>query len=508
MFCRRCGAEFSQGKFCPKCGAPLAENNNSEEKTVLTGESESTTAVVSEETTAIKAAEETVAESDFYGDETVAAKEFSVGNTVNAVESEGGAQYPYDMTPLDPKAAKKANRKPMSTKKKVLVAISSVLAFIIVLGSVAVGIVAFVPKFKFIAAAYNTLLNTKSFDLNIVLEDYYFRDFEDGDSHYLRDYNGEDWKFESGSCATTTRREIKTSYCFGESDEDTQMYSVTEYSEEMSGSGYGKILDSEDYNDYIRIDSSKFRSSYSVICAGELINGSVSGEGDYAHDGSFSGGNVDAYYEYIKKNNDSYVPLAKNKRINPEYLSNYLEMIMSSGEGVKELSVDEWKKIIYDIFSLALKEGAVEITDTRLEDGMTKYEIKINPYKFDVCRRDYADKNDDYKDYLKSKKTYDGLTEYHNLKKLDRDDYSDSFEFTVGTKGMRFVHFKYEEEDYSGADKSSRLLEINITNINKKKDYSSQHRDIKAIAEEWKENYTYCTTANEFEAYYKKDEIE
>ena len=183
MFCGNCGAEIPEVKFCPKCGAPVAYPKPAEAVT-NNAFADEPTVMAADEATVIASGEPTVIASDeatavAYDDATVAARDFeaTVAAPVYGVGAMAETPSIQPEIPLDPKAAKKAkkaekkaNKKPMTTKKKVLAVIASVLAFVIVLGSVAVGIIAFVPKYKFMLALRNSLLNTKSFEFEATIE--------------------------------------------------------------------------------------------------------------------------------------------------------------------------------------------------------------------------------------------------------------------------------------------------------------------------------------------------
>lgn len=507
MFCGKCGAEAASGKFCIKCGAPLnLPDPVAEEKTTILDEnngfSDEPTVMAADDSTVLVNDDSTAATGDF--DETVAAPVFAA-----QAPAENIVPPAMPILPLDPKAAKKAekaarkaNKKPMSTKKKVLVAISSVLAFIIVLSSVVVGVVAFTPKFKFMLAAYNTF-RMKSFDVTMIMESYEYEEIDEEEGGYLWDYDGKDWKLESGSYSETIRQEQKFSYSFGENDESSDFYSVSEYTRKMTGSVYGKEYGTEDSNAFIDINEDTFSSRYSIECGDEILRGSLSGKDGYANSGSFIGGKKMAFYEYSREKNEDYIPMVENGRMTEEYAINTIKPIIGAHDA-KEFEFGEWAGIVYDLLSLMFKEGAIEIVDTRIEDGMTKYDVRIDPYLFDKCRLDYAAENGDYKSYLKSKITYDGSNEYIELKDMKKNDdkYEESIEFTLGTKGMRLVYFLVEVEE---SNNNSAMIEITITNINKKKDYSSKLSDIKAIADEWKDKYTYCETAADFKAYFEED---
>lgn len=535
MICKRCGAEIPVVKFCPKCGAPVMINMQTDEQKTFAEQptvNNAQTQVNSQDATVVADAEEkteafngydgekTVAARDAYAtvlaggaetndiDATVAARDYDATTAAPYLGYQGEMIPPTEPSNLDPKAAKKAakaakkaNKKPMSTKKKVLVAISSVLAFLIVLGSVAVGVVAFTPKFKFMLAIYNTF-NMKSFDVTMIMETYSYQEAEEDDSIYLWDYNGKDWEIESGSYSTTITQTIRTSYSLGETVEDSQMCTVSEHEERTSGSGLAKEIRTDDYPKHMDFDESSFSTSYNVQYDGELIDGFISGENDYAYSGEFYAGKADAYYEYLSDENDDYKPDVENHHFTDDYALDFIKSITGPSEDTEEFTLKEWSGIVYDLLSLMLKEGAITITDTRIEDGMTKYDVKIDGYLFDKCRLDYAGENADYKSYLKSKENYDGGNEYMELKAIDKNDYDGDLEFTLGTKGMRLVYLLFEEEEFKDNSKNSRMMECKITNINKKVDCSSQFSDIEDIAEDWKDNYTYCETAEDYKKYF------
>lgn len=595
MYCRRCGAQISAVKFCPKCGAPNL-NAQEEEKTLAApvgnayGAQDGYSDAEEENTVLLESfdGEKTVAARDvgYYADDmdaTVAARSFGAGYgdgnneaTVAArdvdatrfagdleataavrdadatcfagdlvdAEDDGVTRFAgnfgatqaagdydageYDATmaapymgyqaetpyyepqkeyvePEMPNKAKK-KKKPMTPLRKFRIAVSAVLIILVVLGSVLVGFVAFTPKVKFMAAVCNTLLNTKSFDLTMVAENYLNEKFDDGEARYVMDCNGNGWDLASGEYTRSFKAEIKLSAAFGKNNTDSVGCLVMDSTEKTTGKGNGKAADSNGAYSEIEIDESKFDTSYIVVAEGEFIKGELEGKNGKAdpNSGDFVSSSSDTFWAYRKTKEENF-EIAKNNRLNLEAVIEFVNSEADSNSS--KLDAKELAKIAYDLITLAFDDGAVKIKNTRIEDGMTKYTVKFDSDKFDECRIKYAKKNEEYKKYLESIMIDEenGINQYELLVQTSEAEERDPSEYVIGTKGMRIVHIKSESKTHSSSSYTSgSIIEINLTNVNKKMDFSSRLSDVKVIAQDWKDKYTYCETAEELEAHMKK----
>lgn len=412
MICKRCDEEFTSGKFCPKCGAPVTEPNGFEEETKLSGEtvfSENTTVAAFENSTAIFEDGTSTAEGELDYDQKVAAPHLK-----NDVTEDSSTET------SDKAATNKSSKKPMSIKKRVLVAVSSILAFLIVLSSAAVAVVAFTPKYKFILALQNTLFNTKSFDFEMK-------------SEYLS---------------------VEGAVEFGETAEDTECYFV---SESTGGSNF------------VTIYASKNES--------EFIIGTVSGNDGVASDGKFAGGKNEVLFEEMSGNEG----VIANKKISEKSLEEAYQELEKMFAKLPNTEInlpeyEELKDILYGIFSKGIKDKAIEIKTTGIENGMTKYDVTVDLGELIESILDFSKENEQLGDFLDSRFFSKNQTFRDMLESASEIDF-EKIEFTLGTKGMRFVHISTDD------------FELNMTNVNEEKDIKDYHNDIVAISEKWEDNY-------------------
>lgn len=406
--------------------------------------------------------------------------------------------------PVAPQKTKK-KKKPMTPLRKFRIAVSTVLIILVLLGSVLVGFVAFTPKFKFMVAVCNTLLNTKSFDLTVVNESYINKELDGSGAHTVTDCNGNRWEFASGEYNTLQKEEFKLSVAFGKKNEDTVGCVITDFTEKTTGTGNAKVAGSKGAYSQVKIDESNFDTSYIVIAEGEFIKGELEGKNGKAdpNSGDFVSCSSDVFWAYNQKQ-DGYFEVAKNNRLN---LKAVIESVNSAEDSNRhKLETKELAKIAYDLVTLAFDDGAVKIKNTRIEDGMTKYTVEYSYDKLDECKIKYAKQNSEYKKYLESiiVDKVNGTNQYEWLVQTSGGEEGEPIEFVIGTKGMRIVHVKNESEIQDGSYVRGSRFEINLTNINKKMDFSSQLSDVKVIAQDWKESYTLCETVEDYEDYITK----
>lgn len=517
MFCKKCGAELSGGKFCPRCGSPIVEQPD------MYGDGETTLLVAGMNN---YQDEPTQLESQL--DRTVAARDFYPQGAPAA----GGYEQPFlnqPAAPLDKKAAKKAEKAakkaakpPKSAGKKFLSAVAIILAVIIVLGSTAAGVIAFTPKFKLLLAVQNTLFNTKSFDFNVELISDGYIDYSemDSDASGYRDYYNE----------AIVAGAVK----FGETTADTEFY--FSYENNYDSEGYESYY-SDDYSYDDDYNYNYFNSVYGACSGGEAIIGYLSGEDDLADEGEFFAGNIKTLAEYGEQNVDKIIKafgadasaartdIKETTSVDIETLISWAKTVISN-EKINENVIEEafnsvfcyvfsnefkadmfeykeCKKYIADFLMNGLNEEAAQITATRIEDGMAKYDIVLDFYEIAVCLRQYIDENEEIRELL------DDIDKdiYRSLKKVSRDDFDDeyrNFDFTLGTKGMRIVHLSKTVEEENDYREYSNDISVNLTNINKASDVNGYYNDIKAIADDWKDNYYYISSEQDIINYYNR----
>lgn len=499
MICKRCGKEFSNGSFCPSCGAPAVEaESQSNDVTGVVSYDEPTVFDASEEATVIDSGKLTetadsdamVAARDF--DATVAAPVLGV-NGVPKAES-------------DKKSAKKANKEPKPLKKKIIAAVAAVLAVVIALGAVAAGVVAFTPKYKLMLALGNTLLDTKSFefDVSCVYESY----FSYGEVGY------------GDTCVDVN---VKGAVAFGKTTPETSLYFQANIFEKYEGideyeDGYYDEYTGE-YITEMQTDAFCNESEgtvYAVSDAGEALAGYVDKddregiflEGDIVKLVEYGENNIDEiirkfgispsefrkdFEEYASIDIETAIEWAKSliskNKVNEDVIEDAFNTILREYLGEFErIDLPEYKeakKLVADFLMNGLSKDAVKITDTRIEDGMTKYDISVNIYEVIRSFVEFAEKNEALEDFLNDIDD-DLLDEIDNIRKSDIPGvWRDDIEFTIGTKNMRIVHMNF---DLNVDADNGMSIEINFTNINKKLEFSGYYSDVESVAANWKDN--------------------
>lgn len=525
MICKRCGAEFSGDSFCPQCGAPAVEaespNNNA---TVVAGYDEPTVLDASEEATVIDSGKLTemsdsdamVAARDF--DATVAAPVLGV-NGVPKAES-------------DKKSAKKANKEPKPLKKKIIAAVAAVLAVVIALGAVAAGVVAFTPKYKLMIALGNTLLDTKSFEFNakIINEHEY--------------HSNGDWVYDDESYNEIN---VDGAIAFGKTTAETsffveaEMFNEDDWYEEQEDYYYDEWT-GEQISSGTSVNSGSANGTvtyYAVSDNGKAIAGYVddyerSYNGDYSEHnfGAFLEGNLVELVDYAEGNVDEIIrkfggqperfrsdfeevtsveletaiewvkTLISKKKINEDVIeaafNGALKGFLDFEARIDLPEYKEAKKLISDFLMNGLSKEAVKITDTRIEDGMTKYDIAIDVYEVIKSFEAFVEENQVLEDLLNDIDR-DLLREIGRIRKSDLPEiFQDDIEFTVGTKNMRIVYFNFEI-DLSDEAVNRFSVEINFTNVNKKLEFGGHFDDVDRVAAEWKENRYYIKDVDDLD---------
>ena len=215
-------------------------------------------------------------------------------------------------------------------------------------------------------------------------------------------------------------------------------------------------------------------------------------------------GNLSQLYDYIKQNPeelfentgmdyDEYVEMMEEEAgITPDKVFGWIDTIVKK-EKVNEDTVEEifdsWvrvmfaeeidedvenipdyktlKKVLVKFLKNGLNDEAVEVLDKYTEDGIKKYDLKINTKEFAKCLYEFVKENKDLKDFLATDAGEDLLDSLERA-----TDYSaDRIKITVGLKSGRLAFIQMGE-------KNSKIT-VEFYDFNKKVDFEAEVADIK-----------------------------
>ncbi len=155
-------------------------------------------------------------------------------------------------------------------------------------------------------------------------------------------------------------------------------------------------------------------------------------------------------------------------------------------------------KLLADFFVNGITEEAFNITKTYNEDGIKKYDVRVDLNELMVCLDNFINEHDEVRDLLDDIDP-DICEEIEYL--ADEGEFDEDFKFTIGTKNGYFCYFESDFfEDYD--------VELKLTNINKPSDVEPYYGEVSDVATEWKETFytveTYEDVENAMNDFYSK----
>lgn len=267
-------------------------------------------------------------------------------------------------------------------------------------------------------------------------------------------------------------------------------------------SGEEKITGAVAWGDNLVKSSFYVKASYD----GEIEMQAASNEGDFAYvvGGYGVEGNLTTFYDNAKQNPedifegsgmsyDSFVEsMEEETGLTPDTVFGWIESIVKS-KNVNEDTVEDifdsflrvmfaeefdedvenipdyktLKKVLVKFLKSGLNEEAVEVLDKYSEDGIKKYDLKINTKEFSKCLYEFVKENKDLKDFWATDVGEEFLDELESATDYD----AERIKVTVGLKSGRLAFMQYGESGYK--------VTVEFTNFNKKADFATEVADIK-----------------------------
>lgn len=470
MFCSKCGSVISEGsKFCSVCGENLQQNSNNnysigEQPTVFAG-----------------------------------SEQAQFNNVPVYQEMPQNSGYAVSAVNSDNKPEKKKKEKKKGPKKVILSIVAVILALVIVAGSGFGIFCAQNPELRLLYAVQKTLLDSKGFNFSFCCL---------SESRYYKD------SFKASGIVD-----------FEENTEKTNIYFSADENWECKGY-YDEEYDSEtdSFVDVYVEPYNSFNSYYGAIYNGTGVIGATEGEDNIAYEGLFFKGTTedlfselerscedspeikDGLKEYADLTVDEVFVMARSliskEKINMDVIKQLfngsLAHFMDEEFGADMLSYTDTVKLIVDFFVNGITEEAFKITKTYREDGIKKYDVRLDLNELMICLDDYIDDHDEVRDLLDDidPEICEGIECL-----ADEEEFEEDFRFTIGTKNGYFCSF---ESDFSGEFD----VELRIMNINNPSDVASYYKDVETIAGEWKESFytvkTYEDVENAMDDYYNR----